>query len=157
MKELKTQTFWSWQEFDNISGQQMHEILRLRQDIFIVEQQCLYADADGWDSSALHLSGRDEQGQIVAYARLCPPGSKYPEPSIGRLLTIKRRRGSGLARSAIELCIQKAAEVWQSTQVRISAQFYLYDFYVELGFTKISEIYDEDGIRHVDMMLELVI
>jgi ElaA protein len=155
LNNIQAQTQWIWQEFEQISGPQMHEILMLRQDVFIVEQQCLYADADGLDSSSLHLSGRDVTGEIVAYARLCLPGSRYAEPSIGRLLTIKGRRGSGLARHAVELCIEKAATAWQSNWVRISAQLYLRDFYVGLGFTEISEIYDEDGIKHVDMMLDL--
>lgn len=155
MKDIQAQTMWVWQEFKDISGPQMHEILRLRQEIFIVEQQCIYADADELDSSSLHLSGLDAAGEIVAYARLCSPGSRYAEPSIGRLLTIKRRRGSGLAGNAVQLCIEKAVTAWQSNSVRISAQVYLLDFYSQLGFTKISEIYAEDGIKHIDMILDL--
>lgn len=155
MKNIHAQTHWIWQEFEHISGPQMHEILRLRQDIFIVEQNCIYTDADGLDTSSMHLTGRDEAGKVVAYARLCSPDSRYKEPSIGRLLTIKRRRGSGLARHAIGLCIEKAATVWHSKSVRISAQLYLRNFYIDLGFTEISEVYDEDGIKHIDMMFNL--
>ena len=155
MKDIQKNIHWSWQEFQHISGQQMHEILRLRQDIFIVEQQCIYTDADELDAASLHLSGRDASGEIVAYARLCSPGSRYVEPSIGRLLTIKRQRGSGLACHAIGLCLEKAANIWQSRFVRISAQFYLRDFYISLGFAEIGEAYDEDGIKHIDMIINL--
>lgn len=155
MKNTEPEIQWIWQKIEHISGRHMYEILRVRQDIFIVEQQCLYADADDLDFSSLHLSGRDADGRIAVYARLCPPGSRYDEPSIGRLLTVKKKRGSGLARHAIELCIKKAVAEWQSTQLRISAQIYLRNFYSDFGFKKISEVYDEDGIKHIDMMLDL--
>jgi ElaA protein len=155
LKGMQPEIQWIWQEFEDISGMQMHEILKLRQDIFIVEQQCLYADVDFLDAFSLHLSGRDTEGRIIAYARLCSPGSRYEEPSIGRLLTIKKYRGSGLARETIRLCLEKARSTWQSTNVRISAQLYLRKFYAELGFTEMSKVYDEDGIKHVDMMFDL--
>ena len=152
---MRKEIEWIWQEFEQITGPQMHEILRLRQDIFIVEQKCLYTDADTLDASSLHLSGRDATGKVVVYARLCFPGSRYAEPSIGRLLTMKGRRGAGLARYAVNLCIEKAVAEWQSRSVRISAQLYLRDFYTGIGFTEISEIYDEDGINHIDMIIDL--
>jgi ElaA protein len=155
VKGAQSEIHWIWQEFNEISGPQMHEILELRQNIFIVEQQCLYADVDGLDAMSLHLSGYDTAGRIIAYARLCSPGSRYEEPSIGRLLTIRKRRGSGLAREAIGLCLEKAKSTWHSTNVRISAQLYLRKFYADLGFTEIGNVYDEDGIKHIDMIIDL--
>jgi ElaA protein len=145
---------WRWHRFAELSGMQVHEILTLRQEIFVVEQNCVYCDADWLDALSWHLAGWNEAEEMVSYARLTDPGSRYDVPSIGRLLTVKKRRSSGLARRAVEMAIDKARQEYGKTAVRIAAQSHLQKFYTTLGFMPISEIYDEDGIDHIDMLLK---
>ncbi len=145
---------WEWYSFEQLSNRHLHEILRLRQEVFIVEQNCVYLDADELDTVSHHLMGRIS-GEIVVYARLCPPGSRFTEPSMGRLLTVKPYRQAGLAHRAVERCLLKAKEIFDESSFRISAQSYLRDFYSGFGFVESGEPYDEDGIEHIDMVLKL--
>ena len=154
MDIMTTKVQWTWHDFDHLTGSEMHEILRVRQQVFIVEQNCVYVDADDLDRSSLHLIGRDSSGEIAAYARLALPGTRYAEPSIGRVLTAKKYRNQGLARRAVELCLDKIRIAWGIQSIRVAAQFYLKDFYRGFGFFEIGEKYEEDGIEHIDMMLD---
>lgn len=146
---------WKWQLFEEISGLEMHDILALRQQIFILEQNCVYLDADNLDQRAWHLTGRREQGTIDVYGRLLFPASRFAEPSIGRLLTRKSVRKRGLARKALEIIIAKCKKEYPGQSIRISAQAYLTGFYTDLGFGTVGELYDEDGIDHIEMILEM--
>lgn len=132
----------------------MHEILSIRQQVFIKEQKCVYCDADTYDKSALHLSGRDSQGIIVAYSRLCSPGSRFLEPSIGRVLTCDAYRGQGIARTTVTQTIEKSRECYPGQSIKLSAQIHLQEFYATFGFLSQGEVYDEDGIDHIDMLLK---
>lgn len=145
---------WFWQQFSDISGEEMHEMLSLRQQVFIVEQECIYLDADELDKQSWHLLGRQNDGRLVAYARLNFPNTRYTEPSFGRVLTAKEIRGIGAGRRIVEACIQKSLQEYPSLNIRISAQTYLTKFYAEFGFTSVGDPYDDEGIEHVDMILE---
>ena len=144
---------WIWQRFDEISGTQMHEILATRQKIFVVEQQCLYQDADELDQKSWHLIGRDANGELIAYARLNFPGTRYAEPSFGRVLTVQAARGLGLGRQIVQQCLEKCSAEYPDRDIRISAQAYLEQFYQTFGFEVTSQPYDDEGIEHVDMLL----
>ena len=144
---------WQWQRFADLDAGGVHEILALRQKIFVVEQNCVYQDADSYDGGSIHLTGRDEKGDIVAYARVIPPGLRFDEPSIGRLLTIKNRRRAGLATEAMRRAVAFCRAGFPRYSITVSAQFYLKDFYRRLGFEVKGQPYDEDGILHIDMRL----
>lgn len=131
----------------------MHDILSLRQKVFVVEQQCAYLDADDLDQQSWHLLGWGKDGQLVAYGRLNFPNTRYSEPSFGRILTAKEIRRTGAGRKTVENCIQKSKQEYPSLNIRISAQAYLIQFYQEFGFTRLGAAYDDDGIEHVDMIL----
>jgi ElaA protein len=125
--------------------------MALRQQIFVVEQKCLFVDADGYDLSAKHLMGRNG-GKILTYARVLPPGVKYPEYSIGRLVVEPAARKLGLGRAAMLEAIRRIVAVDGPVPIRIQAQEHLADtLYQPLGFERITAVYDEDGIPHVDM------
>lgn len=136
----------------DLAAGDMHDILAARQNVFVVEQCCVYQDADDWDRVAWHLTGRSPSGQIMAYLRVCPPGSRYLEPSIGRLLTVKPMRGGQLASRALKMAIARCAASYPGHSIRIAAQAYLVEYYHRFGFRTTGSPYDEDGIAHIDMV-----
>ena len=142
---------WCWLRFDEISTSLLYDILRLRQEVFVIEQNCVYLDVDGWDGSALHLIGRDAKG-IVAYARVFGPGVKYPEASVGRVLTAMRARRTGAGRALMTEAVRGVDERWPGAAIRLDAQQYLVEFYRSFGFDVTSNVYIEDGIPHVRML-----
>jgi ElaA protein len=126
-------------------------VLAARAAVFIVEQNCPYQDADGLDNDAMHLVGWD--GDLVAaYLRVLAPGVKYEEPSIGRVLTAKAHRGSGVGHEMMVLGLEYAARQFLKQGVRISAQAHLERFYGRLGFVRVSGPYLEDDIPHIEML-----
>lgn len=143
---------WSWLPFDALTVRQLHDVLALRQEVFVVEQRCAYQDADGADPACVHGLG-ERDGVLVATARLVPPGLKYAEPAIGRVVTSPRARGEGLGRALMREAIAETQRRWPGLPIRIGAQRYLERFYGELGFTVAGAPYDEDGIPHVEMLL----
>jgi len=146
---------WQWSSFDQLTREQLYEILRMRQEVFTVEQDCAYQDADGKDPFAWHLCGWSDQSEspaLLAYLRVVFPGEKYAEPSIGRVLTAASTRGSGLGRELMRRAMENTAREYPNTPVRISAQQYLERFYSGFGFERVSEPYDEDGIPHIEML-----
>lgn len=152
MKEqLTSYLTWYNKRFDELSTVELYEILQLRQAVFVVEQTCPYLDADGADVHAFHLFARDNNGAIVAYARLFLPSSEAPYSRIGRVISAGsvRRQGLGreLMRQAIAWCEQQAP----NAPIRLGAQVYLRRFYQDFGFQEISAEYLEDDIPHVDM------
>jgi ElaA protein len=142
---------WCWFRFDELSTSLLYEILRLRQEVFVMEQNCVYLDVDGWDDKALHLIGT-EIDQVVAYARVFGPGVKYPEASIGRVLTPLHKRRSGAGRALMTEAIRGLLERWPGAPIRLDAQQYLVGFYGSFGFNVVSGAYIEDGIPHVRML-----
>lgn len=141
---------WHTLPFSELTKEQLYTILRLRQEVFIIEQNCFYLDADGVDQESFHLIGTTK-GKIVAYARLIPPGVVYPEVSFGRVLVVPSHRGKRLGRSLTEQLISEATERWPGQNLRISAQHYLVHFYKNYGFKTVGSVYDDAGIPHIRM------
>ncbi len=146
---------------DELSPRGLHAVLRARVDVFVVEQRCAYPELDDLDLDATHLVGLAPDDAVVAYARLLAPGARFAEASIGRVLT--RVRGVGLGRVLTLRAIAEADRAWPAGSVgsvgssapwcRIAAQAHLEAFYGSLGFVRASEVFDEDGIPHVEMTL----
>ncbi|MEK5068286.1 GNAT family N-acetyltransferase [Sporosarcina sp. FSL K6-1508] len=143
---------WTYQEFGELSGHEVYEILKLRVDVFIVEQNCAYHEVDGHDYNAIHICCTDDEG-LAAYARLIPGGVKYIEPSIGRVIIREDRRGTGLAHMLMERSVDFMKSHWKPEKIRLQAQHHLVGFYGKHGFEAVSEPYADDGIPHVDMIL----
>lgn len=143
---------WKWSRLRHLTANELHEILMVRQKVFIVEQSCAYQDADELDHSAWHLTGRAEDARLVVYLRVNPPGSRFREPSIGRLLTVKAERGGRLATMALQQAIEKCGRSYPGYAIRIAAQTYLERYYRQIGFRAVGAPYEEDGIAHVDMI-----
>ena len=142
---------WKIKEFDKLNVEEVYEILKLRSEVFVVEQQCIYEDCDDKDKRSYHLFGEDN-GKIVAYLRILEKGISYDEISIGRVLTNKQYRGRGLAKQMMLKAIEFIESSLNEKTIRISAQEYLLNFYSSLRFVKVSEVYLEDNIPHVEML-----
>jgi ElaA protein len=150
-------TEWQWSSFEDLSKEDWYAIIMRRQEVFIVEQNCVYQDVDGIDLQAFHLlgwQGIGVQRQLVAYLRCVFPGVKYPEVSLGRVLSAPAVRGTGIGRELLAQGIAGAERQYPGQDIRISAQLYLEAFYRSFGFERTSEPYDEDGIPHVEMLLQ---
>ena len=142
---------WDIKKFADLSPGELYSILRLRSEVFVVEQHCIYLDMDNRDPGAWHLTGR-LAGELLAYARILPPGLSFPEPSVGRVLVSPRHRRTGLGKELMQQSLDHTSRLFGGLPVRIGAQCYLRDFYQSLGFVPDSGIYMEDGIEHVEMI-----
>lgn len=125
----------------------------LRQDVFVIEQDCIYPDIDAKDEDSLHVFGVDQNGEVVAYARLVPPGLKYVEPAVGRVVVARQARSTGIGYQLMERVLDDACRLYPGQGNRISAQAHLKKFYGSFGFEQASDEYDEDGIPHIEMLL----
>lgn len=143
---------WVYKKFDELSPAELYAIMRLRNEVFVVEQNCVYQDADGKDPGSWHLAGWDHEN-LVAYTRIIPPGISYKEASIGRVVTSPRYRGTGAGRELMKQSISKVFSQFGCTVIRIGAQLYLTGFYQSLGFIQTGDEYLEDGIPHIEMVL----
>ncbi|MBD8629041.1 GNAT family N-acetyltransferase [Oxalobacteraceae sp. CFBP 8753] len=146
---------WHFSRFADLTPFDLYDVLAARQNVFILEQTCLYPDIDGYDLEAHHLLGwRDVDGkrQLAAYLRVLAPGAKYDEMSIGRVITTPAARGSGAGRALLDQGIAHAEVLHPGHRIRIGAQQYLERFYASFGFQTVSAPYDEDGIMHIDML-----
>ncbi len=141
---------WQLKTFDSLTVIELYAILRLRSEVFVVEQNCVFLDMDNKDQVSWHLMCWD-QDQLLAYTRLVPAGVSYEYPSIGRVVTSPRARGTGLGKLLMEESIEETIRIYGKTPIRIGAQFHLKSFYESLGFIQSSNIYDEDGIDHIEM------
>ncbi len=137
--------------FDDLTLNELHELLQLRSEVFVVEQNCVYQDIDGKDKEAMHLLGQDKSG-LVAYTRIFPPGVYYNEASIGRVLVKRSERQHGYGYRIMEASIKAIFEHYGTCGIKISAQKYLEKFYGNLGFKPVGDDYLEDGIPHVAMV-----
>lgn len=147
---------WQWSSFDGLTVKQLYAMLALRQEVFVLEQNCLYPDIDGLDPDAWHLLGWRNAGdelELVAHLRCLAPGAKYTEMSIGRVVTSPAARGTGLGRELVAQGLEFARMLHPGHAIRIGAQAHLEAFYAGFGFVTVSEPYDEDGILHIDMLL----
>ena len=131
--------------------------MKVRQEVFIVEQDCPYLDADGKDQAGFHLLGTDKKGDLLAYTRLLPKGVSYPEYcSIGRVLTSEKGRGKGAGKEIMLQSIAACKKLFPNQKIKISAQSYLNKFYTDLGFEATGESYLEDNIPHMAMIYSAV-
>ena len=141
---------WKLSSFEELSNKELYEILKLRSEVFVVEQNCVYLDADSLDYVSYHFCGYQNE-QLQAYVRILPPGISYDNASIGRVLSRKsaRRTGIGIAlmKKAITICLN----LFSVKEIDISAQVYLIKFYSDLGFKTLGETYLEDDIPHIKM------
>ena len=138
---------WHDRAFSELTTAELYAIVALRERVFIVEQNCPYLDADGVDPQARHVWA-EEAGVIRAYLRIVPAGAKFAEISIGRVITAPEARGTGLGKELMKRGLAAAGDA----TVRIGAQAHLEKFYGELGFVRASDVYDEDGIPHIEML-----
>ncbi len=143
-------------KFNDLSLQELYDIMALRQEVFVVEQDCPYQDADGKDLAAWHLMGMDKNGKLVAYTRLMPKGISYEKyPSFGRVVISLSSRGGGIGRKLMVETLNWMEKLFPKEDVKISAQCYLEKFYKSLGFEIVGEEYLEDGIPHYPMLLRV--
>lgn len=142
---------WKIKTFPELSTKELYQILKIRQEVFIVEQTCYYLDADGYDDKALHIWA-EREGEVLAYCRLFNPGIKYPEASIGRVLTNQKFRKMKLGKILLKIALTAIETRFRTKSVRISAQDYLLKFYSEFGFLDTGLKYLEDDIPHTEMV-----
>lgn len=136
--------------FAALTPRELYAILELRQRVFVVEQACAYLDCDGHDERALHLWTTDGEG-VIAYTRVLPPGEKFAEASLGRVVTAARARRTGAGRAIVKRALATIARLGHGA-TRISAQSYLERFYGDFGFVRASAEYLEDDIPHIEML-----
>ena len=140
-------------KFNELTLQELYDCMMLRQEVFVVEQECPYLDADGNDEASWHLMGFDENNKLIAYARLLPKGITYEKyPAFGRVVTSPSMRGKGIGRKLMEETLNWMEQLFPNEDVKISAQCYLEKLYKSLGFEIVGEEYLEDGIPHYPMM-----
>jgi Predicted acyltransferase len=146
---------FTYKHFDALTPHELYAILQLRNEVFVVEQNCVFQDADNRDPECYHVMVWQHH-LLAGYTRLVPAGIAYSEPSIGRVVTSPQVRGSGIGRQLMQFSIRTIYMLWGKTTITIGAQLYLRKFYESLGFQQCSDIYLEDGIEHIKMFLEAV-
>lgn len=139
--------------FNALTAYELYDALKLRSEVFVVEQNCVFLEPDGKDQKCHHLSLYD-QDSLVAYARLVPPGLSYPEMSIGRIITSSAVRGTGVGKQLVSIAIEECYTLFGEGPIKIGAQLYAKAFYEAFGFVQSSDVYDEDGIDHIEMVKE---
>lgn len=144
---------WYIKTFQELTNDELYNLMKLRVDIFVVEQECPYPELDNYDQQSIHYFLKID-GEMAANVRILPPNTKFAEASIGRVAVAEKYRGKGYGQQIMQKAIQYVAREWNETQIKIEAQEHLKKFYSALGFQQISESYLDDGIPHIDMMLE---
>jgi len=144
---------WKIKSFKELSLNELHDLLKIRTDIFVVEQECPYPEIDGKDPVCFHALGTNASGELIATARIAPTGEIYPEWSIGRVAVREDYRKLRLGATLMERCMTWCRHVKKVESIKIAAQLYLEKFYSTLGFKRISEVYEWDGIDHIDMRI----
>ncbi len=140
--------------FHELSLNELHDLLKLRTDTFVVEQACAYPEIDGNDPKCFHTLGTDSGGVLRAVARIVPEGVNGKQLSIGRVVVEPSARGRGAGRKLMEEAISFCESKWGKTTVKVAAQLYLKEFYRDLGFVPTGDVYPWDGIDHIDMLRE---
>lgn len=154
MHDAPAALHWQARRFHELDLDSLYALLKLRAEVFVVEQNCVYLDPDGKDRhpEAVHLLGVAEDGALAAYLRILPAGLSYPQVSFGRVLTAPDYRGKGLGGPLLEVALAEIEARWPGADVQIGAQAHLQAFYGRYGFAPSSEPYVEDGIPHVDLL-----
>ncbi|KAF3998491.1 GNAT family N-acetyltransferase [Glaciimonas immobilis] len=145
-----------WVPFAGLSATQVYDLLALRQRVFVVEQACVFLDADGIDRQCWHGLGYLANGDLSAYARIVPPGVSYPQPSIGRVVTASNLRGVNVGHALMSQAMAQVARLYPGLDVQIGAQAHLQQFYRRFGFVPVGDVYDEEGIAHVHMIAKSI-
>lgn len=145
---------WTCKAFDALTPAELYALLRLRSEVFVVKQNCVFLDMDNSDAQAMHLVGHapGNNGEVLAYARCFGPGVKYAEASIGRVITAPRARAAGLGHELMRAAVRALQDHWGAQPIRIGAQAHLEAFYEQHGFAREGEAYIEDGIPHIEML-----
>lgn len=143
---------WRCLPFDALRARTLYALLQLRTEVFVMEQNCPFQDMDGADADCFHLLGEARDGELHAYARLVPAGLKFAEASIGRVVTARAARGTGIGHTLMREAVHALHGLWGVRPIRIGAQAHLQGFYRQHGFEPASEIYLEDGIDHIEML-----
>lgn len=147
----QTEIRWASSKFEQLNTKELFEIFKLRQEVFVLEQTCLYPDIDDTDLLAVHLCGWVGQ-ELALYARIIPAGASYPQASIGRIVTASSHRGLGLGRELVAQSISALEQHLGAQEIKIGAQSQLIKFYQDFNFAVVSDEYLEDGIPHIDML-----
>lgn len=142
---------WKVKTFDELGTDELYQIIRARVDVFVVEQNCPYQDLDNYDQLAIHLWA-EKDAEVMAYCRIFDKAIKYPETSIGRVITTQKARGKGLGRQLIAYAVQIIENRLKTKDIRISAQDYLIKFYSDFGFRDTGKKYLEDNLPHTEMI-----
>jgi ElaA protein len=145
---------WICKKFGELKVQELYDVIRLRNEVFVVEQKCIFQDADGYDPITFHILGYDAQSPstLVVYSRLFGPGDKYEYPAISRVVSDRNYRSKGAGRALVGKAIEMCHELYGNLPIKIGAQYYLKRFYESFGFVQSGEVYDEDGIDHIVMI-----
>ncbi len=144
---------FSIKKFEELSIHELYALLRLRSEVFVVEQDCVYQDLDGKDQKALHVLGF-KNNEVIAYTRIFGPGDYFKEASIGRVVVRESERKYGYGYEIMNFSKQAVLDHFDETTIKISAQCYLIKFYNSLGFKEVGEEYLEDGIPHIGMIVK---
>ncbi|MEO5945250.1 MAG: GNAT family N-acetyltransferase [Chitinophagaceae bacterium] len=142
---------WIFKKFEELTASELYAVMQLRNEVFVVEQNCAYQDADNKDLFSFHLMAWS-QDKLIAYSRILAPGVAFKEASIGRVVTSPSVRRTGIGIELMKASISKTTELFGHLPIRIGAQLYLQKFYTSLGFQKASDTYLEDNIPHIEMV-----
>ena len=146
---------WKFKKFDELTTNELYEILKLRAEVFVVEQDCPYQDLDDKDKWAYHLFLEDDDGStVIAVLRILPENIAYEDMAIGRVIVKKSHRGQGLSKVMMQKAISFIIDDLGKKRIKLSGQAYLREFYEDLGFERVSDIYLEDGIDHYEFLYE---
>ncbi len=137
--------------FADLTPYELYDLLRLRSEVFVVEQNCVFLEMDNKDQDCYHLL-LYQNNELAACARLLPPGLYYTQMSIGRIVTSLKTRGTGLGKELVSTAIANCYNLFGTGPIKIGAQLYAKAFYEKLGFSQVGEVYDEDGIDHIHMI-----
>ncbi|MTI19178.1 GNAT family N-acetyltransferase [Rhodobacteraceae bacterium RKSG542] len=152
--DVKVSPAGKWAAYDELSRDDLYDLLKLRCDVFIVEQNSVYADIDGLDNTSRHFLLRGEQGELLAYLRIILPEQMGKPLKIGRVVIAPAARGTGMGRSLMLEAIGECSRIDAGASIALQGQAHLEKFYRSFGFTPVSEIYDDGGIPHIDMVKE---
>lgn len=147
---MELQLDWRFQTFGELANDELYDILRLRSEVFVMEQRCCYMDMDNKDKECHHLSGYQD-GKLMAYSRILRSGLSYPYPSIGRIVVSASGRGTGFGIELLHVSIARLTSLYGNMPIRIGAQLYLKHFYESFGFRQSGDVYLEDRIEHIEM------
>lgn len=151
MKSERAELQFKWSRIESLSSMELWEIIKAREAVFVVEQECPYQETDDLDPHSWHLAA-SLNNELAAYVRVIDPGLKYEQPSISRVLTLEKFRKLKIGRALMNEAINFTEHTFPAMGIKIGAQVYLQRFYESLGFEAASDPYDEDGIPHLDMI-----